>query len=344
MQILQFETKAEGRRLGVVVEDHVHDVTSVRPNLKRVCDAFAECRHDDSRLSAFLHPLALRPEATRYALGEILENTQLDDGPVLRPPIDHEDVSRVLISGTGLSHLGGMKSRDEMHAAGETHISDSRKMFELGLEGGKPKSGERGVAPEWFYKGNGVVLRGPHDSLAIPSFAEDGGEEPEIAAIYIIDNRGTPCRLGFCLGNEWTDHATEKRNYLYLAPAKLRQCSIGPVLVTDHDFHNIPLHCTVTRHGETLYDSGPLLSGDKNMCHSLANLEDHHFKFPQHRIPRTIHIHFLGTSKLSYGERKWKYAIGDEIRIEAPGFSPPLINTVSMPGSGDTKPVTVVPV
>ncbi|MCE9527713.1 MAG: sugar transporter [Planctomycetales bacterium] len=252
MQILQFETKADGRRLGVVIEDHVHDVTAVRPELKRVFDAFLECRRDNTRLSEFLHPLALRPEATRHSLGEVLENTRLEDGPVLRPPVDFDDIGRVLISGTGLSHLGGMKSRDEMHAAGETHVSDSRKMFDLGLEGGRPKPGERGVAPEWFYKGNGLVLRGPHETLAIPTFAEDGGEEPEIAAVYIVDNRGIPCRLGFVLGNEWTDHATEKRNYLYLAPAKLRQCSIGPVLVTDHDFQSISLRCTVQRHGETI--------------------------------------------------------------------------------------------
>lgn len=344
MQIVQFETKNEGRRLGVVIEDHVHDVTAVQPELKRVFDAFLECRRANVSLSTFLRPLAHDPKATPHPFHELLENTNLEDGPVLRPPVDHEDIYRVLVSGTGLSHLGSMKSRDEMHASGDNHVSDSRKMFELGLEGGHPQAGKRGAAPEWFYKGSGLILRGPHESLAVPSFAEDGGEEPEIAAIYIVDNRGTPCRLGFCLGNEWSDHAFEKRNYLYLAPAKLRQCAIGPVLVTDHEFQNVELRCIVRRKGEVLYDSGPLLSGEKNMCHSLANLEDHHFKFPQHRIPRNIHIHFLGTSKLSYGDRTWKYEAGDEISLEAPGFSPPLVNSVATPQAGDLRPVTVVPV
>src|SRR3954447_20545018 len=92
MQVLQFETKAEGRRLGVVVEDRVHDITAVRPELKRVFDAFMECRRDNIRLSAFLHSLALDPKATRHPLGELLENTRLDDGPILRAPVDSEEI------------------------------------------------------------------------------------------------------------------------------------------------------------------------------------------------------------------------------------------------------------
>lgn len=85
-------------------------------------------------------------------------------------------------------------------------------------------------------------------------------------------------------------------------------------------------------------------SGEQHMCHSLANIEDHHFKYPQHRLPRMVHVHYLGTSKLSYGSRNWKYQAGDEIRVEAPGFSPPLVNTVACPHAGDHKPVSVIKV
>lgn len=215
MQILQFETKTGGRRLGVLHEEHVYDVTSVRPQLARVVDAFLECRREEVTLAQLLQPLAHHHQAQRYPLTELWGNQQLETGPVLRPPVDHDDIFRVLVTGTGLTHLGGMQSRDQMHSPEGEQVSDSRKMFEMGLSGGRPRPGERGTAPEWFYKGNGLVLRGPHESLAVPPFAEDGGEEPEIAAVYMVDNRGTPCRLGFCLGNEWTDHPTEKRNYLY---------------------------------------------------------------------------------------------------------------------------------
>jgi len=240
-----------------------------------------------------------------------------------------------------------METRDQMHAAlaaeAEESKSDSKKMFELGLRGGKPERGVRGAAPEWFYKGGGFNLRGPNQSLELPGYALDGGEEPEIVGCYVIDAKGTPRRLGFALGNEWSDHATENINYLYLAPSKLRTCAVGPELVTDCDFQHIELRCTVSRNGEKIYDSGPLLSGERHMCHSLANCEDHHFKYAQHRIPGDVHLHYFGTSKLSHGERQWKYADGDQIRIEAPKFSAALVNTVRADGGKDPVPFRVEP-
>ena len=201
-------------------------------------------------------------------------------------------------------------------------------MFQFGIDGGRPSPGLRGAAPEWFYKGNGYNLRGPQAPLEIPEFALDGGEEPEIAAVYVIGDDGGPNRLGFCLGNEWSDHPFEKLNYLYLAPSKLRTCAIGPELVTDLDFSSINLHCTVRRGTRTIYDSGPLLSGEENMSHSLANCEDHHFKFPQHRRPGDIHVHFFGTSKLSFSERNWKYEDGDVVAIAGDQLGAPLVNPV----------------
>ena len=66
------------------------------------------------------------------------------------------------------------------------------------------------------------------------------------------------------------------------------------------------------------------------MCHSLANCEDHHFKYAQHRIAGDVHLHFFGTSKLSHSTRDWKYAAGDEICVEAPGFSAGLVNGVAV--------------
>lgn len=329
MRLVQFEHDG-GRRLGIVDGETVFDVTAARPELQRVVDAFDAADRAGSGLEAFLQAVRSDHRLPGLAYAELLENVGRG-GPAMRPPVDHADPHRVLVTGTGLTHLGSMKSRDQMHAeaASQAPVTDSRKMFELGLAGGKPAAGSRGAAPEWFYKGSGAVLRGHGQTLAIPPFALDGGEEPEIVGCYIIDRQGNPRRLGFALGNEWSDHATESINYLYLAPSKMRECSIGPELITDHDFQSIELRCTVRRRGEVIYDSGPLLSGEQNMCHALANCEDHHFKYPQHRQPGDVHIHYFGTSKLSHRERTWRYEQGDEITVAAPGFSSPLVNVVT---------------
>ena len=41
------------------------------------------------------------------------------------------------------------------------------------------------------------MLRGHGDALDVPRFAEGGGEEAEIAGVYVIGPDGTPCRIGW---------------------------------------------------------------------------------------------------------------------------------------------------
>jgi hypothetical protein len=47
----------------------------------------------------------------------------------------------------------------------------------------------------------------------------------------VIDSQGAPRRLGFCLANEFSDHVTERGNYLWLAHSKLRPAALGPELL-----------------------------------------------------------------------------------------------------------------
>ncbi|MGH8185746.1 MAG: AraD1 family protein, partial [Steroidobacteraceae bacterium] len=155
----------------------------------------------------------------------------LDEQRILAP-IDHPDSAHLHLTGTGLTHLGSAESRDKMHqAAASGPTTDSMRMFLMGMEGGKPAEGKIGVQPEWFYKGDGASIVAPGAPLPSPDFALDGGEEPEIACLYVIAPDGTPCRLGFALGNEFSDHVMERQNYLYLAHSKLRPCAIGPEIL-----------------------------------------------------------------------------------------------------------------
>jgi hypothetical protein len=247
----------------------------------------------------------------------------------LLAPIDHEDPAHLLMTGTGLTHLGSAEGRDKMHkaAASGENLTDSMRMFLEGLEGGKPGPGETGQQPEWFYKGDGSQLVGPAAPLTMPAFAQDGGEEPELAGIYIIAEDGTPCRLGFALANEFSDHVTERHNYLWLAHSKLRQAALGPELLLGSPPEHIEGTSRIVRGGETIWEK-PFLSGEANMSHSLSNLEHHHFKYDLFRRPGDVHVHFFGTATLSFSDDV-RTREGDVFEISAPPFSLPLANPLA---------------
>lgn len=266
----------------------------------------------------------------RERLGQTLDLASVD----MLAPIDHDDQAHLLVSGTGLTHLGSAEGRDKMHRAaaeGET-LTDSMRMFLMGEEGGKPASGCAGVQPEWFYKGDGSILVAPGAPLTMPSFAEDGGEEPEIAGIYLIDASGAPVRLGFALGNEFSDHVVERGNYLWLAHSKLRQAALGPELRLGDLPADVRGVSRILRNGETLWEKA-FLSGETNMSHSLANLEHHHFKYAPFRRPGDVHVHFYGTATLSFSD-KIQTQEGDVFEISADAFAFPVMNPLRRGASG----------
>jgi hypothetical protein len=255
----------------------------------------------------------------------------------LLPPIDcPHDPMQCMLSGTGLTHKVSAQSRQHMHENQKTdHLTDSMKMYLWGEEGGKPNNNEIGVQPEWFYKGTGYNLKGHGDPLMVPDYANDGGDESEIAGVYLISATGIPYRIGLVQGNEFSDHVMERKNYLYLAPSKLRDCSIGPELVLDCSFNSIAGKINIFRQGKTHW-SKDLLTGQAAMAHSLANLEYHHFKYQQHRIPGQLHIHFFGASSFSFGENI-TLQNDDEMSVSFENMGRPLVNRVLLQKNGDER-------
>jgi hypothetical protein len=216
----------------------------------------------------------------------------------------------------------------KLNAEGEEQLTDSMKMFRMGLEGGKPAAGQPGVQPEWFYKGNGTMAVAPGAPLVSPAFAADAGEEPEIAGIYIIGDDGQPFRVGFTLSNEFSDHVTERVNYLYLAHSKLRNASFGPEILIGDLPADIRGTSRILRDGKTLWEK-PFLSGETNMSHSIANLEHHHFKYSAFRQPGDVHVHMFGTATLSFADGITTKA-NDVFEIEAKDFGLPLRNPIEI--------------
>lgn len=256
----------------------------------------------------------------------------------LLPPLDHpEEPSRCLVSGTGLTHRKGAENRDAMHASGG--ITDSMRMYRWGEEGGRPGPGAAGVQPEWFYKGDGSIVRAHGEPLEVPGYAEDGGEEPEVAGLYVIAPDGAPCRVGFAQGNEFSDHVMERRNYLYLAPSKLRACALGPELVVGGGFEDVRGAVRIEREGRELW-SAPVQTGEAHMVHSLANLEHHHFKYEAHRRPGSVHVHFFGTGAFSFGAGV-SLEDGDVMEVAMEDMGRPLRNPLRV-ADRDVRPAAVV--
>ena len=273
---------------------------------------------------------SLAAVVAEHGLGEPVDLARMAEEGRLMLPVTHPDPAHMHMTGTGLTHLGSAATRDAMHAKleGTATLTDSMKMFRMGLEGGRPAKGAVGVQPEWFYKGNGHIAVAPGAALTSPAFAGDGGEEPEIAGVYLIGPDGTPFRLGWALGNEFSDHVTERINYLFLAHSKLRETSFGPELLVG----DLPADVRGTsriRRGERVIWEKPFLSGEANMSHSLANLEHHHFKYDLFRQPGDLHVHMFGTATLSFADGI-RAEPGDVFEIEAAPFGLPLCNPLAV--------------
>lgn len=318
MRLIQYTENDSTRRVGLVAEDgqDIHPLVGHASTYELAMAAIEA----GSTLSEFLEKTK-RDAVVRY--DDLLASRRV------LAPVDHPEPARFWITGTGLTHLGSADARDKMHHlehGASAEMTDSMKIFKMGLEGGKPTEGKAGSQPEWFFKGAGTCVVPPEADLDMPSFALAGGEEAEIVGLYIIGPDGNPWRLGFALGNEFSDQVTEALNYVYLAHSKLRQCSIGPELLTGALPPHIEGAVRVIRDGETLWE-GQFLSGEANMSHSIANLEHYHFRYEMFRRPGDLHAYFFGAALLSCAAGV-ETKPGDRFEIDVPTFGRPLRNTM----------------
>ena len=317
MRLIQFQ-HADGVKAGVVDDSNLVSVIDMVGGVYALA------------MSALQHQIPLSQLIQQHLGNEVVSYQDLIDNQLLLPPLTHPDPAHCLVSGTGLTHLGSADTRDAMHAkldGDETALSDSMRMFKMGLDNGRPASGKEGAQPEWFYKGDGSIVVAPEQAIPVPGFAQDAGEEPELVGLYIIGPDGQPARIGYAVGNEFSDHVTERFNYLWLAHSKLRACSFGPELFVGDLPQHLEGESRIVRNGEVLWRK-PFLTGEDNMAHTLANLEHHHFKYAAFRRPGDIHVHFFGTATLSFADGIVTEA-GDRFEIELGGFGRPLRNPIA---------------
>ncbi len=316
LRLIQIKHPSQGRRVALVETNELRLLTGF-DSVYRLAEAAAS---GGRSLAQLIADAAAGTERLPY---DPVYRGQSDWR--LLPAFDHPaEPARCLVTGTGLTHKASAENRQAMHKKEAAPVTDSLRMYQAGLAGGRPAPGQIGAQPEWFYKGSGTILRAHGEPLEVPCFGLDGGEEAEVAGVYFIDAAGTPRRVGLALANEFSDHKLEAQNYLYLAHSKLRTCSLGPELMVEAEFRDARGVVRIERGGKTLWSSA-FATGEANMSHSLANLEHHHFKYAAHRRPGDAHIHFLGADAFSFGEGV-ELAAGDVMEMELAGFGRPLRN------------------
>src|ERR1043166_1506959 len=318
IRLVQLHHPKKGRRVALVEENQLRLLKDVRSVYVLALDSL----QSGTRLEQFAQSNA-GTESLSY--DDVYEG--VSDWRLL-PAYDHpEEPARCLVTGTGLTHKASAANRQAMHAGAKPAVvTDSLRMYQWGLEGGRPAHGKIGVAPEWFYKGNGTILRAHGEPLDVPWFGDDGGEEAEVAGAYLINSSGEPRRVGLMVGNEFSDHKMEAKHYLYLAPSKLRTCAVGPELIVGGDFQEARGLARILRGKKIIWSNG-FATGERNMSHTVANLEHHHFKYAAHRRPGDTHIHFFGADAFSFGEGI-KLSDGDVMEIALAGFGRPLRNPI----------------
>ena len=336
MLLVQFIDDAEQRRVGVLEQSAKEMTLRAVPGYASTY-ALAQaairqqCSLEALITSAFASADAALASATHSGACEFDYATLASQNKILTP-LDHPDTAHCLVTGTGLTHLGSADSRNAMHskiAGAMDELTDSMKMFRMGVEGGKPAPGQTGVQPEWFYKGDGSIVCANGQPLTMPDFSLDGGEEPEVAGLYVIGDDQQPYRVGFAIGNEFSDHVTERQNYLYLAHSKLRACALSSALLVG----DLPLHVEgfsrILDRNQSVRWEKPFVSGENNMSHTIANLEYHHFKYPLFNRAGDVHIHFFGTATLSVADAI-SVQPGETFEIDVPLFGPPLRNRLAV--------------
>jgi hypothetical protein len=203
----------------------------------------------------------------------------------LLPPIDHDDPAHLVVSGARLD------------------------------------AAEAGEPPQWFYKGDGATLAPPGGDLASPSFALGGEGEAELVGVYLIDDKGQPVRLGFALGDEFSDAASARQSRLRFARAELGPSSFGPELLIGDLPAEIRGFARVRRGKEIVWEA-PFAWGEQS-ARAIAALEAHHFKYAQFRRPGDVHVLFLAAPPLADSAQMGK---GDVLEIESEPFGLPLRN------------------
>lgn len=239
-------------------------------------------------------------------------------------PMMPHDLNHCFVSGFGLTHFNSVLLKYDANRGGR--FADAQRVYLNGLDRGKPKDNEVGSRPGWFYKGNGHNLIKTGESLSVFNDSVHVGEEPELAFIYLIGKNKIPYRVGFCLGNELTDHGLEDDSAYYIAQSKFLSGAINSEICIGALPEKLLGTVEIFKNDEKKWSSD-FCTGSSKMIHSLENLEYYYFRNNMNLNENDVHFLFLGVDRMSFSDG---YTIepDSEIVISSDTFKTKLVNTV----------------
>jgi 2-dehydro-3-deoxy-D-arabinonate dehydratase len=245
-----------GRRLGLVVDDTVYDLSSSgRPQL--------------ASLGALLQASVGVP------VSQLLADVQVEQLPAHR----YADVDRT--PADDVAHLLAPIDRQEVWAAGVTYAWSREARVREAVAKDIYVRVYEAERPELFFKSLPEKVVGPHDWVGLRSDSRWNVPEPELALVL------NPAMeiVGYTVGNDVSSRDIEGENPLYLPQAKVfkHSCALGPVIVLAEQ-PNQPLdraiHLSITRAGAEVFQGETRTGQMHRTPRDLADYLGRHNDFP----------------------------------------------------------------
>lgn len=203
--LVRYYHPESGRRLGLQLEDTVHDIT------QPVGSISAWLRSSVNRIESAIEDLVeiAHSSSTTYP-ASIFANPPSGSEPHWLAPVDDQDV----------------------WASGVTYARSRKARQEEAIDGGdvyaRVYAADR---PELFFKARGPWVVGPYDQVGIRQDADWSVPEPELGLVL---NPALEI-VGLVIGNDVSSRDIEGANPLYLPQAKIytASCSLGPGLILE---------------------------------------------------------------------------------------------------------------
>jgi 2-dehydro-3-deoxy-D-arabinonate dehydratase len=251
MKLCQFFVPDKGKRVGVLAEDRVLDITAPRAGVTTVTELIAAAG-TAARLESRVRALAQQART-------MLPWPSLDRAPSPRRP-----------------HLLAPLDPPEVWGAGITYRR-SREYYEAHTgQGGRTKGIYDFVyesqRPELFFKATAARVAGPNAPVGLRVDSTLTAVEPELA--LVLGRNGAI--VAYTIGNDLSAWDIERANPLFLPQSKVFDgCfACGPVLVTANEIgnpHTLDLTCAIQRGGRTLYEGRVNTKEMKRQCGDLVS-------------------------------------------------------------------------